>query len=68
MRDFHAMVNDIDCLFNTDQAASLIDHDSILHPEVPIPQEDAIAMRDLLGKIYMIAHGITCSCGDKYEI
>ena len=66
-RDFEKMVKDIDDLLETDQAADLVDHVHWIHPEADFTQEDAIEMSKLLGKIYMIAHGITCCCGDKYE-
>ena len=62
------MVDDIADLLQNDHAASLVDHVHWIHPERPFSQEDAAAMSELLGQIYMIAHGNTCSCGKKYEL
>ena len=32
----------------------------------PFTQEDAERMEEILGKIYLIAHGTSCICGNKY--
>jgi len=68
MRDFKKMVKDIDELLQTDEAAALVDHIHWIHPEAEFTQEDAAKMSKLLGQIYQIAHGITCVCGNKYEV
>jgi len=68
--DYKKMVEDIDKLVNNDLCADL---EMCLMPHTlnhrDISQDDAIKAIKIIGQVYMISHGITCSgCSKKYLI
>ena len=65
--DHEKMLHDIDNLLQSDEAASFIDHGYWLDGK-DFTQGEAREMSRLLGLVYSISHGVTCRCGDKYEI
>ena len=63
--NYKKMVEDIDELVETDFC---FDMDCrAIHPKQPFTHEESIKMRDILMKIYSIAHCNTCTaCQGKY--
>lgn len=65
-KNYRKMLQDIDNLVNNDWAFEL-DCKQLPHSK-PYTQKEAKEMINVIGKVYLISHGITCSCGDKYRI
>ena len=63
--DYKKMVDDIDELVETDFC---FDMDSkAIHPEDPFTHEESTKMRDILMRVYSVAHCNTCNaCQGKY--
>jgi hypothetical protein len=63
--NYKKMVEDIDKIVNNDLCADL--EMRLMPNQGEISQEDAKTAIDIIGKVYMISHGITCSaCNKKY--
>lgn len=65
--NYQKMIEDIDKLVETDFSADM--DGKTLPKSEPYTQKEARKMASIIGRVYLIAHGIHCTaCGKKYKL